>query len=85
MKNTWAKSKKLDNVHYELRGPILKKANQLEEEGQKILKLNIGNPAPFGFDEPEEIMQDIIHQLPAAQCYVDSKGLSSGRFCFRFF
>ena len=79
MSKEWKKSSKLDNVHYELRGPILKEANRLEEEGHKVLKLNIGNPAPFGFDAPEEIMQDVIYQLSSAQGYVDSKGLFSAR------
>jgi alanine-synthesizing transaminase len=73
------KSHKLDDVCYDIRGPILHEANRLEEEGHKIFKLNIGNPAPFGFDTPEEILQDIIHNLPDAQGYADSKGLYSAR------
>lgn len=73
------KSSKLDNVCYEIRGEVLKEARRLEEEGHRILKLNIGNPAPFGFDVPEELQTDIIHNLPSAQGYCDSKGLFSAR------
>ena len=73
------KSKKLINVCYDIRGPVLEEAKRLEEEGQRIIKLNIGNPAPFGFDAPEEIVQDVIHNLPSAQGYCDSKGLFSAR------
>ena len=74
-----SKSKKLDNVCYEIRGPVLAAANQLEEEGQRILKLNIGNPAAFGFDAPDEILRDVIVNLGDAQGYCDSKGLFSAR------
>ncbi len=73
------KSSKLLNVCYEIRGPVLHEARRLEEEGQRILKLNIGNPAPFGFDAPEEIIQDVIRNLPSAQGYCDAKGLFSAR------
>ncbi|WP_281645244.1 pyridoxal phosphate-dependent aminotransferase [Parendozoicomonas sp. Alg238-R29] len=73
------KSGKLQNVCYEIRGPILHEARRLEEEGQRILKLNIGNPAPFGFDAPEEIIQDMILNIPASQGYCDAKGLFSAR------
>ena len=73
------KSNKLDNVCYEIRGPVLQEANRLEEEGHRILKLNIGNPAPFGFDAPDEIIQDVIRMLPESQGYSDSKGLYSAR------
>lgn len=73
------KSDKLDNVCYDIRGPVLKEAHRLEEEGHKIVKLNIGNPAPWGFDAPEEILLDVIHNLPASQGYCDSKGLYSAR------
>lgn len=76
---TIKKSSKLDNVCYEIRGEVLKEAKRLEEEGHRILKLNIGNPAPFGFDVPEELQTDIIHNLPSAQGYCDSKGLFSAR------
>ena len=72
------KSSKLDNVCYDIRGPVLKEAKRLEEEGNKVLKLNIGNPAPFGFDAPDEILVDVIRNLPTAQGYCDSKGLFFG-------
>jgi alanine-synthesizing transaminase len=77
--NTVNKSHKLDDVCYDIRGPVLREARIMEEEGHKILKLNIGNPAPFGFDAPEEIVQDMIYNVPVSQGYSDSKGLFSGR------
>ena len=73
------RSNKLDNVCYDIRGPVLKQANKLEEEGQRILKLNIGNPASFGFEAPEEVLMDVIKNLPKSQGYCDSKGLFSAR------
>ncbi|CRL45722.1 Glutamate-pyruvate aminotransferase AlaA [Sodalis glossinidius str. 'morsitans'] len=73
------KSSKLENVCYDIRGPVLKEAKHLEEEGNKVIKLNIGNPAPFGFDAPDEILVDVIRNLPTAQGYSDSKGLYSAR------
>ncbi|MCH2158664.1 MAG: pyridoxal phosphate-dependent aminotransferase [Oleiphilaceae bacterium] len=73
------KSSKLDNVCYDIRGEVAREARRLEEEGHRILKLNIGNPAPFDFDVPEEIQTDVIRNLPNAQGYCDSKGLYSGR------
>lgn len=73
------KSHKLDDVCYDIRGPVLDEAHRLEEEGHRVLKLNIGNPAPFGFEAPEEILLDVIHNLPASQGYSDSKGLYSAR------
>lgn len=73
------KSEKLSNVCYDIRGPVLTEANRLEEEGHRIMKLNIGNPAPFGFDAPDEIIQDVIHLLPTSQGYCESKGLYSAR------
>ncbi len=72
-------SKKLQNVRYDVRGPILVEAQRLEAEGHKILKLNIGNTAPFGFLAPEAILADMIHNLPNAQGYVDSRGIYSAR------
>jgi aspartate/methionine/tyrosine aminotransferase len=75
----FSKSNKLANVCYDIRGPVLKHAKRLEEEGHRILKLNIGNPAPFGFEAPDEILQDVIRNLPTAQGYSDSKGLFSAR------
>ncbi|BDX19629.1 aminotransferase [Halopseudomonas aestusnigri] len=74
-----SKSNKLANVCYDIRGPVLRHAKRLEEEGHRILKLNIGNPAPFGFEAPEEILQDVILNLPTAQGYSDSRGLFSAR------
>jgi len=72
-------SDKLGNVCYDIRGPVLEEAKRLEEEGHQILKLNIGNPAPFGFNAPDEILYDVIHNLSAATGYSDSKGLFSAR------
>ena len=73
------KSSKLDEVCYDIRGPVLEEAHRLEEEGHRVMKLNIGNPAPFGFDVPEEILVDVIHNLPASQGYCDSKGIYTAR------
>ena len=73
------KSAKLNNVCYDIRGPVLERAKQMEEEGHKIIKLNIGNLASFGFDAPEEIQQDMILNLPNAAGYTDSKGIFSAR------
>jgi alanine-synthesizing transaminase len=73
------KSLKLNNVCYDIRGPVLARAREMEDEGHRIIKLNIGNPAPFGFEAPEEIVQDVIHNLPDASGYSDSKGLFSAR------
>lgn len=72
-------SKKLANVCYDIRGPILAQANKMEEAGDRILKLNIGNPAPFGFEAPDDILKDVIRQLPAAQGYSDAQGIYSAR------
>ncbi|CAH0992717.1 Glutamate-pyruvate aminotransferase AlaA [Sinobacterium norvegicum] len=74
-----SKSHKLNAVCYDIRGPVLEEANRMEEEGQRILKLNIGNPAPFGFDAPDEILQDVIYNLAKAEGYCESKGLFSAR------
>ncbi|WP_295646423.1 pyridoxal phosphate-dependent aminotransferase [uncultured Methylibium sp.] len=73
------KSSKLADVCYDIRGPVLDKARQMEEEGHKIIKLNIGNLAVFGFDPPDEIVQDMIRNLPQAAGYTDSKGLFAPR------
>jgi alanine-synthesizing transaminase len=72
-------SKKLRGVRYDVRGPILAEAQRLEAEGHKILKLNIGNTAPFGFQAPEAIVADIVHNLPESQGYSDSRGIYSAR------
>jgi alanine-synthesizing transaminase len=76
---TIQKSAKLANVCYDIRGPIMDRARQMEEEGQKIIKLNIGNLAVFGFDSPEEIQQDMIRNLPNSAGYSDSKGIFAAR------
>ena len=73
------KSAKLANVLYDIRGPIMDAAKQMEEEGQKIIKLNLGNLAVFGFDAPEEIQQDMIRNLPNSAGYSDSKGIFAAR------
>jgi alanine-synthesizing transaminase len=72
-------SRKLEHVLYDIRGPVLEEAKRLEEEGRRIIKLNIGNPAPFGFEAPDEILVDVIRNLPQAQGYSDSQGLLSAR------
>ena len=73
------KSKKLDNVCYDIRGPVLEEAYRMEEAGQRILKLNIGNPAPFGLMAPDEILKDVVYNLPSAEGYSESKGLFAAR------
>jgi alanine-synthesizing transaminase len=73
------KSSKLNNVCYDIRGPVLKEAKKLEDEGFRIIKLNIGNPAPFGFNAPDEILHDMIVNLQNAQGYGDSQGLFAAR------
>jgi alanine-synthesizing transaminase len=76
---TIRKSEKLADVCYDIRGPILTAANKLEAEGNQILKLNIGNPAPWGFSAPEEILRDVVRNIPHSQGYCDSKGLFAAR------
>ncbi|RDV27407.1 pyridoxal phosphate-dependent aminotransferase [Alteromonas aestuariivivens] len=73
------RSHKLDNVCYDIRGPIAAQARKMEDEGHRILKLNIGNPAPFGFDAPDDILKDVIHNLPTSQGYSDSAGIYAAR------
>ncbi|GAA5234958.1 pyridoxal phosphate-dependent aminotransferase [Verticiella sediminum] len=73
------KSSKLAHVLYDIRGPIMDRAKQMEDEGQKIIKLNIGNLAVFGFDAPEEVQQDMIRNLPDSAGYSDSKGIFAAR------
>lgn len=79
------KSTKLNNVCYDIRGPVLDEAKRLEEEGHKILKLNIGNPAPFGFEAPDEILHDVIYNLPKSQGYSDSKGIYPARTAVKLY
>jgi alanine-synthesizing transaminase len=73
------RSNKLDGVCYDIRGPVAREAKRMEEEGHRILKLNIGNPAPFGFEAPDEILKHVIHNLPTAQGYSDSQGIYPAR------
>lgn len=73
------KSTKLANVCYDIRGPVMARAKQMKENGHHIIKLNLGNPAPFGFEAPEEIQQDVIHNLPNSSGYSDSKGMFAAR------
>ena len=77
--NNLLKSKKLDNVLYELRGPVMEEAHRLEEEGQRVLKLNVGNPGAFELHAPDEIMQDVIYNLNSAEGYCESRGLFPAR------
>jgi len=76
---TFQKSSKLENVCYDVRGPVLDEANRMQESGIDVLKLNIGNPAPFGFSAPEEVILDMIYTLRDSQGYSDSKGIFSAR------
>ena len=77
--NTIKKSDKLQNVCYDIRGPLLQTANKMEAEGKRILKLNVGNPAPFGLEAPHEILRDVSMNLPEATGYSDSQGIFSAR------
>jgi alanine-synthesizing transaminase len=76
---TITKSSKLNNVCYDVRGPVLDAANEMERNGTKILKLNIGNPAPFGFRAPEAVLQAVHEGLEQSQGYCDSKGIMEAR------
>ena len=73
------KSRKLDGVLYDIRGPVLKTANEIEASGQEVIKLNIGNPAPFGFNAPKHVLDEVANNIPHSQGYSDSKGLISAR------
>lgn len=75
----FSKSKKLDHVSYDVRGPVLEEAERMEEEGVRILKLNTGNPAPFGFDAPNEIVRDLILNVRSSEGYSQSKGIFAAR------
>ncbi|PVZ62953.1 aminotransferase [Pelagibaculum spongiae] len=75
----YRQSDKLSDVCYDIRGPVMTEAQRMEDEGTRILKLNIGNPAPFGFDAPDEIIKDVIRNLPHAQGYCESKGIFAAR------
>jgi len=74
-----AQASRLKNVRYDIRGPVLRRAQELENAGHLILKLNLGNPAPWGLHAPEPIMADVVHNLPAAQGYSDARGIYSAR------
>ena len=74
---TFDKSTKLDNVLYDVRGPVVDEAAKMEEEGKEILKLNIGNPYPFGFSAPQEVILDMLSNIRTSQGYSDSKGSCS--------
>lgn len=76
---TFEKSTKLDHVLYDVRGPVVDEAARMEEAGMKILKLNIGNPAPFGFTAPEEVIFDMRDSIAGSQGYSDSRGIFSAR------
>ena len=76
---TFEKSTKLDNVCYDIRGPVMDEANKMIAQGEKIIKLNIGNPAPFGFEAPEAIIDKMSENLTLTEGYSDSKGLFSAR------
>lgn len=76
---TFLKSSKLDNVLYDVRGPVVAEANRMEEEGKHILKLNIGNPAPFGFSAPEEVIADMMQNVRNSQGYSESHGIFAAR------
>ena len=76
---TFQKSNKLDHVLYDVRGPVVDEAARMEEEGLKVLKLNIGNPAPFGFRAPEEVIQDMRDSIVTSQGYSDSRGIFAAR------
>ena len=76
---TFNKSSKLDNVLYDVRGPVVDEAARMEEEGKEILKLNIGNPYPFGFSAPQEVILDMLSNIRTSQGYSDSKGIFSAR------
>jgi alanine-synthesizing transaminase len=70
---------RLRNVTYDIRGPVLRRARQLEADGHRIIKLNLGNPAPFGLDAPQDVLRDVIRHLPDAQGYSDARGIQAGR------
>ena len=79
MSSLFKKSHKLANICYDIRGPVMDKAKEMEDAGQKIIKLNIGNLAPFGFEAPDEIVQDMIRNMGNASGYTDSKGMFAPR------
>ena len=70
---------RLRNVRYDIRGPVLRRARQLEAEGHQILKLNLGNPAPFGLHAPDAVIRDVVQNIGEAQGYSDARGIHAGR------
>jgi alanine-synthesizing transaminase len=74
-----SQASRLRNVTYDIRGPVLRRARQLEAEGHPIIKLNLGNPAPFGLHAPDDVLADVLHHLPEAQGYSDARGIQPGR------
>ena len=76
---TFGKADKLEHVLYDVRGPVVDEAARMEEMGMRILKLNIGNPAPFGFTAPEEVILDMRHNIADCQGYSDSRGVFAAR------
>ena len=76
---TFNKSSKLDNVLYDVRGPVVEEAGRMEAQGRRVLKLNIGNPAPFGFSAPQEVIEDMMTNVKDSQGYSDSRGIFAAR------
>ena len=76
---TFDKSSKLDNVLYDVRGPVVEEAGRMEAQGRRVLKLNIGNPAPFGFSAPQEVIEDMMTNVKDSQGYSDSRGIFAAR------
>src|SRR5580700_1904515 len=74
-----SQASRLRNVTYDIRGPVLRRARQLEAEGHPIIKLNLGNPAPFGLFAPDDVLRDVIEAIPAAQGYSDARGIQDAR------
>src|SRR5215467_12564592 len=74
-----AQASRLSDVRYDIRGPVLRRARQLEADGHHIIKLNLGNPAPFGLNAPADVLRDVIENIPRAQGYSDARGIQSGR------
>src|ERR1700744_4780577 len=74
-----SQASRLRNVRYDIRGPVLRRARQLEAEGHQILKLNLGNPAPFGLTAPDAIIRDVVQNIGEAQGYSDARGIHAGR------
>src|ERR1700728_646441 len=70
---------RLQDVRYDIRGPVLRRARQLEADGHQILKLNLGNPAPFGLNAPEAVLRDVVHSIRDAQGYSDARGIYAAR------